>query len=460
MTDRPVDIACISLGCPKNQVDSEVMLGLLDEAGYRIVEDVQDADIVLVNTCAFIEPAQEEAVDALLDMAQMKEEGDIAGIICAGCLPQRFGRRLAEELPEIDAFVQIGAETDIVQIVEDVLQGRRRLYEAEYGYALTSDLPRWRSSPEWVAYLRIAEGCDRACTFCTIPQIRGPYRSRTPDDILTEFRRFVQEGLREIILIAQDTTAWGHDLDAGLGLDDLLAEIAQVEYDGWTRLMYAYPTSLSKPILEAMAACESCVPYIDLPLQHASRDILRRMGRPGDVETYLSLLERIRTILPDVCIRTTFLLGFPGETDKDFEHLLEFIHRARFDRISAFVFSPEEGTLAADMPQQVSIPVTMDRLAELMRTQEDISYEKNQELVGQTLRVLIESRAANEDVWFGRSYRDAPDIDCEVRVESGEHNLEAGRFYPVRVSDAQVHDLRGGVVPEDPGYFARKDRLW
>jgi ribosomal protein S12 methylthiotransferase len=456
MPDQPVAIACISLGCPKNQVDSEVMLGLLDEADYRIVEDVDDADIVLVNTCAFIEPAQEEAVDALLDMAQMKEQGEIAGIICAGCLPQRFGQQLAQELPEIDAFVQIGAETEIASVVEEVLHGRQRVYECDHGYALTSDLPRWRSSPEWVAYLRIADGCDRACTFCTIPSIRGPYRSRTADDILAEFQHFVDEGVREIILIAQDTTAWGHDLDTEAGLADLLARIGRVDYDGWTRLMYTYPTGLDSAVLEAMAECHSCLPYVDLPLQHASEDILRRMGRPGNAQEYILLLERIRTIMPDACIRTTFLLGFPGETDEDFDALMDFVHQARFDRISAFVFSPEENTPAAAMPGQVDVATAMDRLAELMHAQEDISFENNQVLVGDMLRVLIESQTVDEETWFGRSYRDAPDIDCEVRVKSGDGRLQAGRFCPVDITSAQVHDIQGVAAFDESPPFARK----
>ncbi|MFO7948043.1 MAG: 30S ribosomal protein S12 methylthiotransferase RimO [Armatimonadota bacterium] len=439
-------IALISLGCPKNQVDSEVMLGLLDEAGYPIVDDVTGADIVIINTCAFIEPAQEEAVEALLDMAELKENEEITGVICTGCLPQRFGQALVDEFPEIDAFVQIGAEPDIVEIVQQVHHGSRAFFEHEGGYRLTSDLPRWRSAPEWLAYVRIAEGCDRACTFCTIPSIRGPYRSRTPDDIMTEYARFVAEGVREIILIAQDTTRWGRDLDDDLSLADLLDHISTVDYDGWTRLMYAYPTALTSTVLEALAGCGSCVPYIDIPLQHASADILRRMGRPGDSASYLSLLQQIRTILPDAAIRTTFLLGFPGETDDDFEDLLDFVYEARFDRVSAFIFSPEEGTPAAQMPDQVSVPVMMDRLAELMRTQEDIAYDKNQQFVGQTMRVLIESRAPGRDIWFGRSYRDAPEIDCQVKVEAEGAELTVGRFYQVDITSAEVHDLNGEVV--------------
>ncbi len=440
-------IALISLGCPKNQVDSEIMLGLLDEAGYPIVDDVSDADIVIINTCAFIEPAQEEAVEALLDMAELKKDGEIDAVICAGCLPERFGQELVEEFPEIDAFVQIGAEPDIVDIVRQMHDASRRFFEVEGGYRLTSDLPRWRSAPEWLAYLRIAEGCDRSCTFCTIPSIRGRYRSRTPDDIMTEYTRFVDEGVREIILIAQDTTLWGHDLRGNLSLAHLLDRISAVDYDGWTRLMYTYPTALNTGILEALAGCSSCVPYIDLPLQHVSADILQAMGRPGDAESYLGLLRQIRTIMPDAAIRTTFLLGFPGETDDDFAELLDFIYEARFDRVSAFIFSPEEGTLAAEIPGQVSVPGMMDRLAELMRTQEDIAYEKNQQFVGQTMPVLVESVAPGREIWFGRTYRDAPEIDCQVKVRAPGDELAAGRFYDVEITAAEVHDLNGHIAP-------------
>jgi len=445
--DKP-RIALISLGCPKNLVDSEVMLGLLDQAGYPIVETAHEADVAILNTCAFIEPAQEEAIEALLDLAEMKAAGDLQAVVCTGCLPQRHGRELADELPEIDVFVQIGAEPRIVEAVEVAAGGQQGFFEAATGYALTSDLPRWRSAPEWLSYLRIAEGCDHHCTFCTIPAIRGAQLSRTPEDVLREYERMVAYGLREIIIIAQDTTGYGRDLSPRHTLAELLGVLRPVQFDGWVRLMYTYPAGISESLLQAMADFPAIVHYLDLPLQHASQRILRAMGRPGNAGEYLRLLDTARRIMPDVAFRTTFIVGFPGETDEDFGRLLDFAAEARFDRISAFAFSPEQGTPAADMPDQVSVREALDRLSELMRCQETISLEKNSALVGTQMRVIVERKAPGHDVWFARSYRDAPEIDCEVKVRTapGGHEPRIGAFAEVEITGAEVYDLNARLM--------------
>ncbi len=441
-------IALISLGCPKNLVDSEVMLGLLDQAGYPIVEDVTDADIAILNTCAFIEPAQEEAIEALLDLAEIKSAGDLRAVICAGCLPQRYGRELADEFPEIAVFVQVGAEPRIVEAVQAASAGRHTFFESSTGYALTCDLPRWRSAPQWLSYLRIAEGCDHRCTFCTVPAIRGTHLSREPQDILKEYEQMVGEGLREIIVIAQDTTAYGHDLAPRKSLADLLRVLAPVAFDGWVRLMYTHPGGVDEDLLNAMADLPAMVPYLDLPLQHASSRILRAMGRPGDAEEYLHLLETTRRIMPDLAIRTTFIVGFPGETDEDFQLLLDFAAEARFDRLSAFAYSPEAGTVAAEMPDQVELREALDRMEALMRCQEGVSLQKNTALVGKRMRVLVERKAPERELWFARSYRDAPEVDCEVKVETTTDGCQPGigSFCEVEITGAEIHDLNARLL--------------
>ena len=439
----PLRIALISLGCPKNLVDSEVMLGLLDSAGYEIVEDVEQADIAICNTCAFIEPAQEEAIEALLDLAEMKEAGGLSAVVCAGCLPQRHGPQLAEELSEVDVFVQIGAEPRIVEAVRAAAAGQRAFFEGEQSYALSADMPRWRSAPDWLTYIRIADGCDHRCTYCTIPDIRGAYRSRTPEDIILEYERLAGEGVREINLVAQDTTAYGRDLRPRSDLPTLLRRMSAVDFDGWVRLLYTYPSEVNAELLQAMADFAAMVPYIDVPLQHASGRVLRAMGRAGDAESYLGLLASARAVMPDIAIRTTFIVGFPGETEEEFEELLEFVGAAGLDRLSAFVYCPEPDTPAAALPDQVDVSIARDRLDALMRAQEALSLERNQAFVGRALRVLIERKAPESDIWFGRSYRDAPEIDCEVKVDATGHNPQPqlGEFMDVEVIRAEVHDL-------------------
>jgi ribosomal protein S12 methylthiotransferase len=442
-------IALLSLGCSKNLVDSEVMLGLLAEAGYPIVEDIAEADVAIVNTCAFIQAAEEEAIDALLDLAEMKSQGLLDAIVCTGCLPQRYGPDLAAQLPEIDIFVQLGAELRITEAVCAAVTGSRTFFKGADPYALTSALPRWRSAPQWLSYIRIADGCDRPCSFCTIPSIRGKFRSRQPSDVLSEYERLLAEGLKEIVLIAQDTTAYGRELQPAVSLADLLRRMAPISFDGWVRLMYAYPDGLDEDLLQAMAQLPALVHYLDLPLQHASRPVLQRMRRPGDSESYLQLLATARNIMPDLAIRTTFIVGFPGETESDFQQLLDFVTEARFDRLSAFVFSPEEGTPAALLPDQTSIHEAFRRLEELMRVQEAISHQLNEALVGTRMHVLIERRAADSNVWFARSYRDAPEVDCEVKIhlDADAQAPRIGAFYEAQITAAEIHDLVACLLP-------------
>jgi len=446
MASKPT-VALISLGCPKNLVDSQAMLGLLEQAGYELVGELERADVIIVNTCAFIEPAQEEAIDALLDMAEMKQ-GRCRALICAGCLSQRHGPQLLEELPEVDVFLGVGAVPRVVEAVELALSGRRAFLDAPLTYLYTGATPRVLTGPAWLAYLKIADGCNHRCAFCTIPAIRGPYRSVPAADVCRQLAELSACGVREVCLIAQDTSAWGRDLDPPATLPQLLDDLSRIEYNGWLRLLYLHPTSLDEDTVARVCSGGPFVPYFDIPLQHASRKILRAMGRAGDAERYLALLDMIRRHDPEAAIRTTFIVGFPGETAQDFEALLDFVQEARFDRLSAFRYWPEPGTPAAQMPDQVPLEEADERLDELLRIQEGISLDINRRFVGRRLQVLLEGPIEGSRLWRGRTYRDAPEVDAEVRVAPTETNLslEPGQFVDVEITAAEVHDLRGRVV--------------
>jgi len=442
----PIKVALVSLGCPKNLVDSENILGALAAQGYVIVEDNEQADVIIVNTCAFIRPAEEEAVEALLDLADLKQHGARA-LICAGCLPQRRGRELLDAMPEVDAFVGVGDASRMPEVVQRVLAGERLYLDSDLESIARADTPRWRSSPEWSAFLKIADGCSNRCTYCTIPDIRGPYRSRPISDVVAEFTGLVDAGVKEICLIAQDTTMYGYDLPGDVTLPDLLIELGKIPYDGWIRLMYMHAEHVSDRLLETMAAIPQVIHYLDIPLQHVSKSVLYRMGRQGTKEDCLELVRNIRRVMPDAAIRTTFMTGFPQETESDFEALLEFLQEARLDRVSGFRFWPEEGTPAAVMPSQVPDEVRDERLGRLLALQEMISLEVNQGFVGQRLKVLLEEQV--EGIWKGRSYRDAPEVDGEVKVivPAGHAPLPgAGHFIEVQITRAEVHDLEGVPV--------------
>jgi ribosomal protein S12 methylthiotransferase len=440
-------VALLSLGCPKNLVDSQAMLGLLEQAGYEVLDELEQAEVVIVNTCAFIEPAQEEAIDALLDVAEMKQ-GKCRALICAGCLSQRHGEQLLQELPEVDVFLGVGAVPRVVEAVELALGGKRAFVDAPLSYLYTGATPRMLTGPAWLAYLKIADGCNHRCAFCTIPAIRGPYRSVPSGDVCRQLVELGESGAREVCLIAQDTSAWGQDLEPRGSLPQLLDDMAAVDYNEWLRLLYLHPTSLDEETVARVCGGAPFVPYFDIPLQHASRRVLQAMGRAGDAERFLGLLEMIRRHDPKAAIRTTFIVGFPGETPEDFETLLQFVQAARFDRLSAFRYWPEAGTRAAQMPDQVPMDEADERLEELLRVQEEISLEINQGFVGRRLKVLTEGPIEGSRLWRGRTYRDAPEVDAEVKLAlpGTGMSLEPGQFVEVEITGAEVHDLRGRVV--------------
>jgi len=439
-------VALVSLGCSKNLVDSEVMLGFLDEAGYPIVEDNEDAQVIIVNTCAFIEPAVNEAIEALLDVSELKKKGKLQALVCAGCLSQRYQDDLLEELPEVDVFLTPGAVDQVVEAVQLALSGQRAVMKAPLEYIYDAQTPRWRSAPSWLAYLKIAEGCDNRCAYCTIPALRGRYRSRSIDDICTEFSNLVDNGAREIVLVAHDTTRYGAEMEPPGSLAALLESLPTRDYGGWIRIMYMYPSRITTDLINSIGQSICTVPYFDIPFQHASADILQRMGRSGDGEVYLNELAHIRQIIPEAAIRTTLIAGLPGETEEDFELLLDFVRQARFDRLGVFPYWPEAGTPAAEMEDQVPPEVARQRQEELISVQEEISLEKNEQFVGQMLRVLVE-REVEPGLWAGRSSRDAPEVDGEVilRATGEGPKPTPGEFVWAAVEKAQVHDLEAVV---------------
>ncbi len=427
-------VALISLGCPKNLVDSEVMLGLLQDAGHEVVEDAQAAEVVIVNTCAFIEPAVEEAVEALLDVVGLRGEGGTPRVICAGCLTERYGEELRAELPEVDAFVGPGSIAQIAEVVARCAGEGQLLVQAAPPWLYSARTPRIRTGREWLAYVKVADGCSHSCAYCMIPSLRGPYRSRQADDVAAEVQALIADGVREICMIAQDTTAWGRDLQGGWTLARLLRSLDLGGWDGWLRLQYLHPGGITPDLLEAMASVEQAVPYFDLPLQHADQAILRSMGRRGDEESYLRMLGQIREALPGAAIRTTFIVGYPGETQERFEALMRFVEEARFDRLSAFRYWDEPGTRAAELPDQVPGDEALDRLEALMLLQAEISLEINRSFIGTPLRVLVEREDEETGRPVGRSYRDAPDVEGEV-ILAGDAP-EPGSFVSVRMTEA------------------------
>ncbi|NLC59568.1 MAG: 30S ribosomal protein S12 methylthiotransferase RimO [Armatimonadetes bacterium] len=437
-------VAIVNLGCPKNQVDAEVMLGLLQREGLAISGDPAAADVIIVNTCGFIADAKEESVNALLEAVRLKREGKAAKVIAAGCLAQRYATELHAEIPELDGIVGIGQQERIAEAVRAVLAGEAIHAVGAPRAVLPEELPRVLSTPPWTAYLKIADGCDRPCAFCAIPAIRGKMISRPLEAIVAEARDLAARGVRELNLVAQETSRYGLDRYGHSRLVDLLRALSAIDGIEWIRPLYYFPTSVSEELIALIASEPKLCKYIDIPLQHVSRSVLRRMRRPGDGERYLELIARIRAACPEVALRTAFIVGYPGETEADFAQLLDFVKEARLDRVGAFIFSPEENTPAASLPNRVPARTARARYARLMATQQRISLQRNREFVGKPMRVLVE-QVAESGERVGRSYRDAPEIDGSVRVTGSE--ARPGEFVDVMITAAQPYDLMGEAQP-------------
>ncbi len=437
-------IGLISLGCPKNQVDAEHMLALMDEAGHTIVDYVDGCDVVIINTCGFIDDAKKEAIENILDTVELKKEGLVKKIIVTGCLAQRHKEEIVREIPEVDAVIGIGANGKILDVIEDVMVSPTCIESFPPQSELPLDGQRILTTPEHWAYLKISDGCSNRCTYCTIPSIRGDMRSRKMENIIDEAKQLAEIGIKELIIVAQDTTSYGLDLYGELKLPALLDELCEVDGIEWIRLLYCYPDRITDELIATMKNQEKIVHYIDLPLQHANDRILKAMNRRGTSDEIRNTIEKLRAEIPDVVIRTTFIVGFPGEDDEAFEDLAEFINEIEFDRLGCFSFSAQEGTPAYDMEDQVEDDVKLNRGDIIMQDQLAIMEEKNNEKIGNTYKTIVEEYDSYTDSYIGRTYMDAPEIDSVVKFTSSE-NLEIGDFAYVTIFDFDEYDLIGEV---------------
>ena len=434
-------VLLISLGCDKNLVDSEVMLGLLNKAGHQLTNDETEADVVVVNTCAFISDAKEESINTIIEMGELKKTGKLKKLIVAGCLSQRYKDEIMKELPEIDVI--IGA-TNYDKIVEAIGTDEESIID-DINYTPRPIAERIVTTNASMAYFKIAEGCNKLCTYCIIPHIRGRYRSMPMDSLIASAEKLASDGIKELVLVAQETTLYGVDLYGEKKLPELLTKLSEIEGIEWIRLLYCYPEEITDELIEVMATNPKICHYVDIPIQHSENAILKRMGRRTSREDIVELVGRLRTAMPDIAIRTTLISGFPGETQELHDGLVDFVDECEFDRLGVFTYSPEEGTPAAEYEDQVDGELAVKWRDEIMELQQEISYEKNQQMIGSTQKVLIEGYLVDEDVYVGRTYRDAPGVDGIVFV-SAPYELISGSFVDVKITEANEYDLTGVIV--------------
>lgn len=439
-----IKVGFISLGCPKNQVDAELMLDKLVNAGFEIVDVAYEADIVIVNTCGFIEDAKRESIDNILEMAELKKDGSIQKILVTGCLAERYKHEIIEEMPEVDGIIGIGANADIVDAVYAVMNDEHieRYPDKE---KMPLDGGRLLTTPQYWAYLKIADGCSNCCTYCAIPSIRGGFRSRRMEDIVAEAKQLAAEGTKELVLIAQDTTRYGLDLYGELKLAELLKNLDEIQGIEWIRLLYCYPDRITDELLDTMAKSKKVLHYMDIPLQHADGKILKAMNRTGDRESLTALIDKIRDKMPDMILRTTFITGFPGEDDDAFNTLSEFIDDIQFDRLGCFAYSPEEGTAAAQMDGQIDDEVKKHRADVIMEQQFDIFQYKQKQYIGTVQKCIVEGYDGYTDSYFGRTWMDAPEIDSAVYF-TGKGDYNEGDIVDVEIFDINEYDLMGEIV--------------
>lgn len=440
--DKSYKVGMISLGCPKNQVDGEVLLAKLADAGFKIVNTIEDSDIMIVNTCGFIEAAKTEAIETILEVAEYKKAGIVSAIVVTGCLAERYKDDVLSELPEVDAVVGIGANSDIVKVCQKALCGISTANFPNKCYLPLNEKRMLSTPPHW-AYLKIAEGCDNRCAFCAIPGIRGKFRSRPMDEVIAEAKTLAAKGIKEVILIAQDTTKYGQEIYGEYKLAALLKELVKIDGIEWIRLYYCYPQRITDELIEVIRDNEKICSYIDVPLQHSDATVLRNMRRVGTGEDYKALIAKMRKEIPDLALRTTLMVGFPGETDEQFENLCAFIKDVKFDRMGCFAFSPEEDTPAYDMVNQLDDDVKNHRQEILMDLQYGISESLNKSRVGKTYKVIVDS--VKDNVCVGRSYMDSPEIDTGITFSSTP-DIKIGDFVNVKITDVDGYDLVGEIV--------------
>lgn len=443
-------ILFISLGCDKNLVDTEMMLGMLVQRGFSITDDETEADAVVVNTCCFINDAKQESINTLLEMAELRKGGEIKALIAAGCLAQRYQDEIQREIPEVDAIVGTTAIDAVVTAIEGVLSGNSRNYLEDINRKPVYDHEDWKrivTTGGHYAYLKIAEGCDKHCSYCIIPKVRGNYRSIPIDSLVREAERLVAFGAKEIILVAQETTLYGVDLYGEKRLPDLLHRLCAIPGIYWVRILYCYPEEITDELIETIRSEQKVCDYLDIPIQHASDTILKRMGRRTSRQELADMIAKLRERIPDICLRTTLITGFPGETQEDHESLLAFVDEMEFDRLGVFTYSPEEDTPAALFEDQIDEQVKFDRQADIMELQQEIAFEKAQETVGRTLLVMVEGKVPDEHAYVARSYKDAPNVDGFVFVQTGRE-LMTGDFVRVRITGSHEYDLIGEIEDE------------
>ena len=438
-------ILFISLGCDKNLVDSEYMLGMLAEAGHTITDDEKTADIIVINTCCFIGDAKEESIQTILEMASYKEGGSLKGLIVTGCLAQRYRDEIETELPEVDAVLGVHSYDSIVCAIQQVAEGKRYRKFDEPKELPPKGTKRLVTTGGHYAFLKIAEGCEKHCTYCAIPQIRGKYQSAPLEKLVCEAKELAAGGVKELILVAQETTCYGVDLYGKKSLDRLLDELNQIPGLAWIRILYCYPEEIDDALIDAILRNEKVCHYLDLPIQHSVDDVLKRMGRKTGRDDIIRIVNRLRERIPDICIRTTLISGFPGETEQMHKELMEFVKEMAFDRLGVFTYSPEEGTPAYSYPEQITEETKLARKEAVMELQQEISFDKNEAVKGKELWVLIEGQVADENAYVGRTYRDAPDVDGYVFINT-EETLLTGDFVKVRITGAYEYDLIGEIV--------------
>ncbi len=438
-------IGMINLGCAKNQVDGEMLMSKLKSSGFELTDDVGLSDIAIVNTCGFIESAKKESIEEILELATLKKEGQIKKIVVTGCLAERYKEEIMKELPETDGVIGLGGNKNIADYIKTIWQG-----ESVEEFPVNTEMPlsgdRELTTPSYFAYLKVADGCDNRCTYCAIPSIRGHFRSRTKEDVIEEANKLVSNGAKELILIAQDTTRYGNDIYNDYGLPQLLKDLCKIQNLKWIRIMYCYPERVTDDLLDVMASEEKIVKYMDIPLQHVNGNVLKAMNRSGDKESLTALINKIKAKVEGIILRTTFIVGFPGETEEEFEELCSFVKAMKFDRMGCFPYSREEGTPAFDMDNQIDEDVKYRRAEIVTDLQMRICDEENEKYIGKTIEVMVEGFDRYAECFFGRSYMDAPDVDGKIFFPKGEKLPSYGSFVKVLIEEAMDADLMGNMV--------------
>ncbi len=437
----------ISLGCDKNLVDSEVMLGMLAQKGYTFTDDETEAEAVVVNTCCFINDAKEESVNTILEMAELKKSGQVKALVVAGCLAQRYQKEIQEEIEEVDAVLGTTAADRIAEALEEALAGKQGIHMEPLNAAPVGNRKRLVTTGGHYAYLKIAEGCDKHCTYCIIPEIRGGYRSVPLGQLVEEARSLAEAGVRELVLVAQETTRYGMDLYGEKKLPGLLRELCRIPQLYWIRILYCYPEEITEELIQTIKEEKKICHYLDIPIQHASDAVLKRMGRRTDSAGIRAMVEKLRREIPDICLRTTLIAGFPQETDKDHEIMMEFVDEMEFDRLGVFTYSAEEGTPAAEMEGQIGEDVKEERRDAIMELQQEIAYEKAVDMIGRELYAMVEGKVADEDAYVARTYKDAPNVDGYLFIRTAR-SLMSGDFVKVRITGSHEYDLIGEICDE------------